>query len=66
VDSHYGDIIKFSIMNARGRHVLDVALHDYRAVAGIRVPFAIDYRHADETLLASDRFERISVTRASP
>jgi hypothetical protein len=64
VDSHYGDIIKFSIMNAQGRRVLDVALHDYRAVEGIRVPFAIDYRRADGTLLASDRYERISVTRA--
>jgi hypothetical protein len=64
VDSHYGDIVKFSIMNAQGKRVLDVALHDYRAVEGIRVPFAIDYRRADGTLLASDRYERISVTRA--
>jgi hypothetical protein len=63
VDSHYGDIVKFSIMNTQGRRVLDVALHDYRAVEGIRVPFAIDYRRADGTLLASDRYERISVTR---
>jgi hypothetical protein len=64
LDSHYGDIIKFSVVDAQGRRVLDVAPHDYRAVEGIRVPFAIDYRRADGTLLASDRYERISVTRA--
>ncbi len=64
VDSHYGDIVKFTIMNAQGASVLDVSLHDYRGVAGIRVPFAIDYRRADGTLLASDRYERISVRRA--
>jgi hypothetical protein len=64
VDSHYGDIVKFSVVNSHGRRVLDVALHDYRAIEGIRVPFAIDYRRPDGTLLASDRYERISVTRA--
>ena len=63
VDSHYGDIVKFIIMNAQGARVLDVSLHDYRAVEGIRVPFAIDYRRADGTLLASDRLERVAVTR---
>jgi hypothetical protein len=63
VDSHYGDIVKFIIMNAQGARVVDVSLHDYRAVEGIRVPFAIDYRRADGTLLASDRLERVTVTR---
>ena len=42
VDSHTGDIDKFTIVNAQGAHVLDVVLHDYRVVDGIRVPFAID------------------------
>jgi hypothetical protein len=64
VDSHYGDIVRFIIMSVQGARVLDVSLHDYRAVEGIRVPFAIDYRRADGTLLASDRYQRISVTRA--
>ena len=63
VDSHYGDIVKLSIMNAQGAHVLDVAPHDYRAVEGIRVPFAIDYKGPDGTLLANDRFERVEVKR---
>jgi hypothetical protein len=63
VDSHYGDIVKFTIMSAQGARVLDVALHDYREVEGIRVPFAIDYRGAEGTLLASDRLERVAVTR---
>lgn len=63
VDSHYGDIVKFTIMNGQGARVLDVSLHDYRGVEGIRVPFAIDYRSPDGTLLASDRLERVEVMR---
>jgi hypothetical protein len=63
VDSHYGDIVKFTILNAQGARVLDVALHDYRAIEGIRVPFAIDYRSPDGALLASDRLERVEVMR---
>lgn len=63
IDSHYGDIVKFTIMNAQGARVLDVALHDYRAIEGIRVPFAIDYRSPDGTLLASDRLDRVEVMR---
>jgi hypothetical protein len=64
VDSHFGDIVKFTIMSANGARVLDVTPHDYRSVEGIRVPFAIDYRSPDGTLLASDRLERVAVTRA--
>ena len=63
VDSHYGDIVKFTIMNAQAARILDVSLHDYRVVEGIRVPFAIDYRSPDGTLLASDRLERVAVIR---
>src|SRR6266436_357870 len=63
VDSHYGDIVKLSIMNAHGAHVLYLAQHDHRAVDGIRVPFAIDYRSPDGTVLANDRFDRIEVKR---
>jgi hypothetical protein len=63
VDSHFGDIVKLTIMNAQGAHILDVAPHDYRAVDGIRVPFAIDYRSADGTVLANDRFGRVEVKR---
>jgi hypothetical protein len=50
-------------MNAQGARVLDVALHDYRAIDGIRVPFAIDYRSPDGTLLANDRLDRVKVIR---
>src|SRR5882762_3010345 len=64
VDSHHGDIVKLSIMNAQGAHILEVAPHDYREVDGIRVPFAIDYRSSDGTVLANDRFERVEVKRA--
>src|SRR6266852_6759487 len=63
VDSHSGDIVKLSIMNAQGAHILDVVPHDYRAVEGIRVAFAIDYRSPDGTVLANDRFERVEVKR---
>jgi hypothetical protein len=63
LDSHYGDIVKFTIMSAQGARVLDVALHDYREVEGLRVPFAIDYRRPDGTLLASDRLKRVAVSR---
>jgi hypothetical protein len=63
LDSHHGDIVKLSILNAQGAHMLEVAPHDYREVDGIRVPFAIDYRGPDGTLLANDRFERVEVKR---
>jgi hypothetical protein len=63
VDSHTGDIDKFTIVNAQGAHILDVVLHDYRVVDGIRVPFAIDYRRPDGALLANDRFESVKVKR---
>ena len=63
VDSHYGDVVKFTVVNTQGERVLDVSLHDYRGVEGIRVPFAIDYRSPDGRLLASDRLERVAVTR---
>jgi hypothetical protein len=62
VDSHFGDVVRYKIMSAGGAPVIDVALHDYRAVKGIRVAFAIDYRKPDGTLLASDRLERVEVT----
>ena len=63
VDSHFGDVVKFTIMKGGGTPVLDVALHDYRVVKGIRVPFAIDYRSPTGTLLASDRLERVEARR---
>jgi hypothetical protein len=63
VDSHNGDVVKLSITNTQGAHILDVAPHDYRAVDGIRVPFAIDYRSPDGPVLANDRFERVEVKR---
>jgi len=64
VDSHFGDVVKYTVMTKGGAALLDVALHDYRVVKGIRVPFSIDYRNADGTLLASDRLERVEVTRS--
>jgi len=63
VDSHSGDVVKSTIINAQGGPVLDVAPHDYRSIEGIRVPFATDYRSPDGTLLASDRIERVVVKR---
>ena len=64
VDSHSGDVVKFTISSAKGARVLEVTPHDYRSVGGIRVPFATDYRSPDGTLLASDRLERVEVIRA--
>lgn len=66
VDSHFGDVVRFTIENATGASIVDVTLHDYRAVEGIRVPFAADYRSPDGTLLASDRLERVEVKRRAP
>jgi hypothetical protein len=63
VDSHFGDIVKFTILNAQGARVLDVTLHDYRTIDGIRVPFAIDHRSPDGTSLANDCLERVKVIR---
>ncbi|HVH86720.1 MAG TPA: hypothetical protein VM912_08345 [Terriglobales bacterium] len=63
VDAHSGDVARYTVMKVGGVPLLDVALHDYRIVKGIRVPFAIDYRTANGTLLASDRFERVEVTQ---
>ena len=63
VDSHTGDIVKLTIMNPQGARILDVAPHDYRAVDGIRVAFAIDYRSPDGTVLANDCFDRVEVKR---
>ena len=62
VDSHFGDLVKYTVRKA-GVPLLDVVLHDYRVVDGIRVAFAIDYLKPDGTLLANDRLERVSVTR---
>lgn len=61
VDAHSGDVVRYTVMKVGGVPLLDVALHDYRIVKGIRVPFAIDYRKPNGTLLASDRFERVEV-----
>ena len=63
IDSHTGDIVKSTIMNALGERVLEVVERDYRSIDGIRVPFAVDYRGPDGTLLASDRFDRVEVRR---
>lgn len=63
VDAHSGDVVRYTVMKVGGVPLLDVALHDYRIVKGIRVPFAIDYREPNGTLLASDRFERVAVTQ---
>jgi hypothetical protein len=63
LDTHTGDIVKFTIFSAHDARVLDVVPHDYRLIDGIRVPFAVDYRGPDGTLLASDHFDRIEVKR---
>lgn len=66
VDAHWGDVVRYTVMKSGGVPLLDVALHDYRVVKGIRVPFAIDYRKPDGTLLASDRFKRVEVSQRFP
>ena len=65
IDSHTGDVVKSEIVDAHGAVKLDVALHDFRSVDGVRVPFAIDYRRADGTMVASDRIERVEVKRGA-
>lgn len=64
IDSHTGDIVRFSIVHAGGARILDVKPHDYRNVEGIRVPFAVDYLDPNGNTLASDRIERVDVKRS--
>ena len=63
VDAHWGDVVRYTVMKSGGVPILDVTLQDYRVIKGIRVPFAIDYRKPNGTLLASDRFARVEVTQ---
>lgn len=63
IDSHTGDVVKFSILNAKGAKVLDVVQHDFRVIEGLRLPFAVDYRGPGGEDLADDRFQRIEVGR---
>ena len=63
LDTHYGDVVRETIVDAQGTPVLDILKHDYRLVDGIRVPYAIDYKAPDGTVLANDRILRVDVTR---
>lgn len=66
VDSHKGDVVRVTVVSAAGAPIIEVKQHDYRDVEGIRVAFAIDYYSPGGTLLASDRFERVTVTPMRP
>ena len=61
IDSHTGDVVKFSILDAKGADILDVVQHDFREIEGLRLPFAIDYRRPNGEDLADDRFQRVAV-----
>lgn len=61
VDSHTGDLVQASIVDAKGKFLLDIVQHDFRVVQGIRIPFAIDYKDPAGNLLASDRIERAEI-----
>lgn len=62
VDSHFGDVVKYSILNIRGETLIHVVQHDFRTVDGVRVPFAIDYLNPAGQIIVSDRIERAVVT----
>lgn len=61
VDSHTGDVVKFTIVDAKGAKILDVVQHDFRVIEGLRLPFAVDYRSPSGKDLANDRFQRVVV-----
>jgi hypothetical protein len=63
LNSHHGDIVKEILVDPSGAEMLQVSRHDFRSVDGSRFPFAIDYKEADGTLLASDRLQRVEVKR---
>lgn len=63
LNSHHGDIVREILIDPSGAQVLQVWRHDFRSVDGSRFAFAIDYKDADGTLLASDRLQRVEVER---
>jgi hypothetical protein len=63
LDSRYGDIVKELVVNARGVPIVEIARHDFRAVEGVRFPFAVEYKSPTGEVLASDRLERIEMKR---
>jgi hypothetical protein len=62
VDSHSGDAFRHVLIGPDGEETLAVEYDDYRDADGFRLPHEIRY-YDSGTLLATDRFQQINVTR---
>jgi len=65
VDSHTGDLVRLSLLDADGSPSFIVEQSDFREVAGFRFPHQIEYLSGSETLLAREWFDNMSV-KAEP
>jgi len=61
VDSHTGDAFRHVMIGSQGEEILILEFDDYRDVDGFHLPHQVRYFNVDR-LLATDRFEKISVT----
>lgn len=62
LDSHTGDLVRASLLNAEGSPLFIVDQSDFREVAGFRFPHQIEYLSGSEILLARESFDDISVS----
>ena len=61
VDSHTGDVFRQALINADGQESLVVEFDAFDEVQGYRLPAEVRY-YSGKTLLATDRFNSITVT----
>ena len=61
VDSHTGDVFRQALIDADGQESLVVEFGAFDDVQGYRLPAEVRY-YSGETLLATDRFDSITVT----
>ena len=61
VDSHTGDVFRQALIDADGQESLVVEFDAFDDVQGYRLPAEVRY-YSGETLLATDRFDSITVT----
>jgi hypothetical protein len=65
VDSHTGDAFRSALIDADGNEKIRIEYSEFKENDGVRLPHQIQYFDGD-SLLATDRFSRISVRMAEP
>jgi hypothetical protein len=65
VDSHTGDAFRSALIDADGNEKIRIEYSEFKENDGVRLPHQIQYFDGD-SLLATDRFSRISVRMADP